>query len=316
MTSMIPLSSSKTLQGILCGAGAGALWGLVFLAPEVVQGFGPLPLTIGRYFFYGLISLLILAPRWRSIFSQLTPGQWKGLAALGLVGNVLYYVLLATAVQLGGIAMTSLVIGFLPVVVSFVGSRENGAVSLGRLAPSLLLCLAGTLCIGWQAVSTEGSDQASQPVLGFCLALGALISWTWFAISNRRWLERLEQVSEMDWNLLTGVSTGLWVLLLVPVAALLDSSSHAASDWARLLTVSIGVALLASIVGNALWNRMSRLLPLTMVGQMILFETLFALSYGFLWEQRLPTTWETASFALVSASVLTCFSAHRKGPSA
>lgn len=39
--------------GILCGMGAGALWGLVFLAPELVRAFGPLELTLGRYLSYG-----------------------------------------------------------------------------------------------------------------------------------------------------------------------------------------------------------------------------------------------------------------------
>ena len=36
---------------------------------------------------------------------------------MALTGNTLYYILLSTAVQTGGIAMTSLVIGFLPVAV-------------------------------------------------------------------------------------------------------------------------------------------------------------------------------------------------------
>lgn len=40
--------------------------------------------------------------------------------------------LLANAVQLGGIAMTSLVIGFLPVAVTIIGSRDPGAVPLRR----------------------------------------------------------------------------------------------------------------------------------------------------------------------------------------
>ena len=73
----------------------------------------------------------------------------------------------------------------------------------------------------------------------------------------------------------------------------------------------LGVAALASIFGNALWNRMTRLLPLTLVGQMILFETLFALIYGFLWEQRFPTLLEAAAFVLVVLSVTTCLAAHR-----
>ncbi len=57
---------------------------------------------------------------------------------------------------------------------------------------------------------------------------------------------------------------------------------------------------------------MSRLLPLTMVGQMILFETLFALLYGFLWERRLPMPLEVAAFVLVVASVLSCIAAHHR----
>jgi drug/metabolite transporter (DMT)-like permease len=80
------------------------------------------------------------------------------------------------------------------------------------------------------------------------------------------------------------------------------------------VAVVTGVALAASIVGNAFWNRMSRLLPLTMVGQMILFETLFALLYGFLWERRLPTAWEGAAMVLVVLSVLSCVRAHRATP--
>jgi hypothetical protein len=38
---------------------------------------------------------------------------------------------------------------------------------------------------------------------------------------------------------------------------------------------------------------MSRLPPLALVDQMILFETLSALVYGFLWERPGPTIWKT-----------------------
>jgi hypothetical protein len=47
---------------------------------------------------------------------------------------------------------------------------------------------------------------------------------------------------------------------------------------------------------------------------MILFETLFALIYGFMWEQRLPTLLELLAFILVVLSVLTCIAAHANGP--
>jgi drug/metabolite transporter (DMT)-like permease len=86
---------------------------------------------------------------------------------------------------------------------------------------------------------------------------------------------------------------------------------HSASAWTSFLAVCAGVGLLASVVGNAFWNRMSRLLPLTMVGQMILFETLFALLYGFLWEKRLPTSLEVCAVLFLIAGVLSCLTAHR-----
>jgi drug/metabolite transporter (DMT)-like permease len=57
---------------------------------------------------------------------------------------------------------------------------------------------------------------------------------------------------------------------------------------------------------------MSRMLPLTLVGQMILFETLFALLYGFLWEWRLPVVTEWIAMACVGLSVVTCLHAHRR----
>ncbi|HUD94308.1 EamA family transporter, partial [Sphingobium sp.] len=138
-------SNGATLAGVLFGAGAGALWGLVFLAPEVVRGFSPLEQAVGRYLAYGAMSALLIAPRWRALMALMTPRLLWALGWLALAGNLFYYVLLASAVQMGGIAMTSLVVGFLPVAVTIVGSRQAGAVPLRQLAPSLLLCMAGAL---------------------------------------------------------------------------------------------------------------------------------------------------------------------------
>ncbi|MFT3762814.1 MAG: DMT family transporter [Pseudoxanthomonas sp.] len=302
--------------GIACGVGAGALWGLVFLAPELVREFSPLLLSIGRYLCYGLIAAAMLAPRWRTLVAGLPRRRWLDLFWLSLCGNTLYYVLLSSAVQTGGIAMTSLVIGFLPVAVTIIGSRDHDAVPLAKLLPSLLACAAGAVCIGWQALAHPAAAGGSgQRLAGLACAVGALASWTAYAVGNARCLARLRQVSAHEWNLLTGLVTGAQNLALVPLALVLETSRHGDGGWARFGAVSVGVAVLASIGGNGLWNRMSRLLPLTLVGQMILFETLFALLYGWLWERRLPSLPETAALAFVATSVLTCLSAHRRHPS-
>lgn len=307
---------SATLAGVSYGVGAGALWGLVFLAPELTPGFGPLELTIGRYLCYGLIAAALIAPRWRAVSAQLTRRDWQTLVWLGLAGNTVYYILLAAAVQAGGIAMTSLVIGFLPVAVTIVGSRDRNAVPLSRLALSLALCIGGAVCIGWEAVAAPRAGAITQQLIGLACAIGALVSWTAYAVANQRALVRLHHVSSHDWNLMLGVVTGAQSLVLLPVAAMLGGQPHTAGQWGLLLVVSIGVAVLASILGNALWNRMSRLLPLTLVGQMILFETMFALVYGFMWEARLPTILEAMAFILVAGAVIACVAAHRARPPA
>ena len=303
-------TSSRTAAGIGYGMAAGAIWGLVFLAPALLHGFSPLELSAGRYTAYGALALALLAPRWRVATGALGRHEWLGLAGLGLVGNVVYFVLLSSAVQLGGIAITSLVVGFLPVTVTVIGSRDHGAVPLRRLLPSIALCIAGAICIGWQALLPSGYASGSRALLGLLCACGALAAWTWYAVSNSRWLARLHDVSAHDWSLLTGVVTGALALALVPFALLGDTAHHAPGDWLHFGAVSAALALLASITGNALWNRMSRLLPLTLVGQMILFETLFALIYGFIWEQRLPMPLESLAFVLLVAGVITCVLAH------
>ncbi|MCW2241996.1 drug/metabolite transporter (DMT)-like permease [Azospirillum canadense] len=301
----------KTGLGIACGIAAGALWGLIFLAPELAREFAPLQLAAGRYLAYGVFAAVLVIPRWRTLCARLGRAEWWALVWLSLLGNILYYALLATAVQLGGVAMTSLVIGFLPVAVTIIGSRDHGAIPLRKLLPSLVLGAIGIVCIGWQSLGdAETGVQAAQATGLFC-AVGALVAWTSYAVGNSRWLGRLDHVSAHDWSLLTGVVTGAQATLLAIPAFLVGHHDHAVGEWLRFVAVVTSVAILASIVGNAFWNRMSRLLPLTLVGQMILFETMFALLYGFLWEQRLPTTMELAAIACVIGSVLSCVAAHR-----
>lgn len=301
----------NTLLGVACGIAAGALWGLVFVAPAVAHAFGPMQLAAGRYLGYGVFAAALIAPSWRRLSSLLGRTEWLALVWLSFLGNTLYYVLLASAVQFGGVAMTSLVIGFLPVAVTIIGSRERDAVPLSKLAGSLLLSAAGIVCIGWESLVASSRESQPTQLVGLLCAVGALISWTSFAVGNSRCLTRLKGISSHDWSLLIGVITGLQALILIPPALMFESTSHGLNDWMLFGGLCAGLAMLSSIIGNGFWNQASRLLPLTMVGQMILFETLFALLYGFVWEGRLPTVVEGISIVLVVASVLSCLAAHR-----
>lgn len=311
----IAMSTKNIWLGIASSILAGAFWGLVFLTPALTRGFDPIQLSAGRYLAYGVIAAALLAPSMRRLARSLDRRDWLTLCWLSLAGNIFYYVCLANGVQSGGVAMTSIVIGLLPITVTLAGSRDRDAVPLRRLLPSLLLSAAGLGCISWQSLAAASGAAAPAgghgAAFGLLCAAGALGSWTLYAVGNRRALMRLQTVSAHEWSLLVGLVTGAQALVLALPAFVLAPGVHTAPAWLAFGGVMAAVALLCSVVGNALWNRASRLLPMALTGQMIVFETLFALLYGFLYERRWPTVLEALAMVLLVAGVLSCASAHR-----
>lgn len=64
------------------------------------------------------------------------------------------------------------------------------------------------------------------------------------------------------------------------------------------------LAVVSSWLGYLAWNLCSRRLPVSLTGQMVVFETLFALLYGFIYSQRIPDLQETAAILLLLGGVL------------
>lgn len=302
---------SNRWLGVGCGLGAGAMWGLVFLAPKFAPDASPMLMSGGRYLAYGVLAAALLAPRWKSVTAELDAKAWRGLAWLSLAGNIVYYLFLVVSVHFAGVAASALIVGMVPVVVAVWGLKDPDAPPLTKVGPPILLAAAAVGLIGWESMAREAlTRDVGQVLLGLGCGLAALVSWSAYAIGNSRWMARLPRVSANDWSLLTGVVTGGFALLLA-VPAAVDAMGQTGDQWARLAAASMGVAILASIVGNAFWNQASRLLPLSMLGQMIVFETLFAFAYGYLWEGRGPTVTEIVAMGMMISSVIWCVRAHR-----
>lgn len=298
--------------GIGNGVASGALWGLVFLAPAVLADFSPMQLAAARYLIYGLVAVILLVPRWPALRARIGKAEWTALTWLSLLGNLLYFVMLSICVQWSGGGAAALIVGMVPVLVAVVGAREPGAVPLSRLAPALALCVAGVALMGYEAiVSSHVQASTTQRLLGLLCGVGALLSWTAYSVGNTRWLAKVPDVSGHDWSLLTGVATGGLALLLAPVAFADGGVGHTGREWAGFWMMAAAVAVFASILGNACWNRASRALPLTLGGQMIVFETLFGLLYGFVWQQRWPVAIEVVAALCLIAGVAWSAAAHR-----
>jgi drug/metabolite transporter (DMT)-like permease len=280
--------------------------------PRMLPDFSPLLLSAGRYTMYGVVSLVAALPIARALAARLTREDLIALVKLALAGNLLYYILLANAVHLVGMAPTSLIVGVLPVTVTLLGRRDHGAVPLTRLVWPLAMVVAGIACINVD-VFTVASGAAGTPttllskLAGLGCAAGALVCWTWFAVENARYLQRQTHFSGNEWSVLWGVVTGALGVLLWLVIALLPAGSLqttlGSERWHTFWMLNLGVAIGASWLGNGLWNAASKRLPLTLSGQMIVFETLFALLYAFIYDHRLPRPLEMAAIALLVAGV-------------
>lgn len=295
--------------GVVCGLAAGAFWGTIFVMPRWLAAFSPMELALGRYLAYGLITLLLLAPRLNGLLKRLTRNDCKVLLRHALAGNIVYYLLLSTGVQLAGVAAASLIIGLLPLSVTLLGRRDHGALPLRQLAGPLALVVAGIVCINIDVfMHAQGRQQPWTVVaLGMLCAFGALLCWTWYAVDNARFLKGNPHFSGGEWAGLYGLSTGVVALLIGAVTLALGGVGGGAGaevrDWMHFWSVVTLVALGASVIGNQLWNLASRRVPVTLSGQLLLFETLFGLLYGYIYQRQIPRPLELMAIALLIAGV-------------
>ncbi len=299
--------------GVLYGLLAGAIWGMVFIVPELLSAFSPLELAVGRYVAYGAMALGLMLPRLSSLASRLGRADYTALVRHALAGNIVYYVLLSLGVKFAGVAPTSLIVGLLPLVVTLMGHKDQDAVPLRQLALPLAVVAAGIACINLDVFEHASASGASlwKTAAGVACAAGALLCWSWYALDNARYLKRNPHFTSGEWSALYGLSSGLISLVLGAVAfaiwhADVTGAAGAASgrDWGLYWTLNVLLALGASVIANQLWNAASRRVPVTLSGQLILFETLFALLYGFVYRAASPRPLEMAAIVLLVAGVV------------
>ena len=306
-------------HGVMCGLLAGAMWGMVFIVPELLTAFTPLEMACGRYIAYGLIAGALMARRLPALLRRLDRGDVIAMVKHALAGNIVYYMLLALGVKFAGVAATSLIIGVLPISVTLVGQKDHGSVPLKQLMLPLLLVAAGIACINIDVFTHDTGNGAplADKILGVLCAAGALLCWTWYSVDNARYLKRNPHFSSGEWSALYGLSSGV-IALAIALAGMalfhadVTGAGAVASgrDWSLFWIVNALLALGASVIGNHLWNIASRKVPLTLSGQLILFETLFALLYGFIYKQELPRMLEVAAIVLLASGVLWSVQVH------
>ena len=303
------VASAVLLIGVASALGAGLAWGLVFIAPLVLPEYPPALLACGRYIAFGLIALV---PAWfdRHRMRRLSRADWREATKLGLVGNLLYYTCLASAIQLAGAPLPTMIIGTLPLVIAVVANLGAERVAWRRLALPMGVLAAGLALVNHHEMSQfDAAVSLTRYGLGILAAIGAVACWTWYPLRNGAWLKAHPTLAPGSWATAQGLASLppalagylIWGLLASPASGF---------DWPLgprplvFVAVMLAIGLLASWLGTLMWNRASQLLPAALTGQLIVFETLAALGYAFVLRGALPDPATALGIALLCAGVL------------
>ncbi|WP_213786174.1 DMT family transporter [Citrobacter portucalensis] len=313
------------ISGVLYALLAGLMWGLIFVGPLIVPEYPAVLQSMGRYLALGLIALPI-AWLGRARLRQLVRKDWVTALTLTMMGNLIYYVCLASAIQRTGAPVSTMIIGTLPVVIpvfaNLLYSQRDGKLSWWRLSPALVLIGIGLLCVNISELNQGLPDFSGWRYgSGIALALVSVVCWAWYALRNARWLRENPDKHPMMWATAQALVT-LPVSLLGYIAACLWLNGQT-PDFALpfgprpgvFIGLMIAIAVLCSWVGALCWNVASQKLPTVILGPLIVFETLAGLLYTFILRQEFPPLLTVSGIALLMVGVVTAVRAKPQKPS-
>ncbi len=291
------------LLGILLMIATCAVWGLAFVAPIALPNASAIEVTLGRTIAYGLISLLLFDLR-RAI--RLPPGVLWRAFVYAMAGNVAYYFLLVIGMQWAGASMGVLIIGMAPVTVTVAGRLQQGIGALKPLAFPLALFCAGVVLANTAKTDFSGAPSELAP-LGMAAIFLALVMWTWYAVVNARFLQETHLVTPQEWSSVVGLVSLAAALVALPIAWGTGLARMPTEiDGGELAMLALWSVLLgggSTWLGTVLFNMASKVLDLTILGQMIIFEAVFGMIYVFVAVGEVPTAQEFAGISVALVAV-------------
>ncbi|MRS16815.1 EamA family transporter [Enterobacteriaceae bacterium RIT691] len=312
------------MSGVLYALLAGLMWGLIFVGPLLVPEYPAVLQSMGRYLALGLIALP-LAWLGRVRLKQLGRRDWLTALALTMMGNLVYYVCLASAIQRAGAPVSTMIIGTLPVVIpvlaNWLYSHRDGKLSWRRMLPALVFIATGLICVN-VAELRHGLPgfRWERYGSGIALAFISVACWAWYALRNARWLRENPDKHPMMWATAQALVTLPVSLLGYVLACLWLHGAESAFPLpfgprpAVFITLMIAIAVFCSWVGALCWNIASQRLPTVIVGPLIVFETLAGLLYTFMLRQSFPPLLTLAGIALLVVGVVIAVRAKPEKP--
>ena len=262
-----------------------------------------LEIAMGRFIVYGLISVGAFG---LARFVALPKPLVRRALAYALTGNVVYYVLLVAGIQLGDATMAVLIIGMLPVTVAFAGRFGSARGSLRSAAWPLFIFLVGIAL--FNAAKTDFfRDLGVLSLPAIICVTASLAMWTWYAVSNARFLQSTDEISGQDWSSIVGIASLGVALVSLPMGWVLGFVRNPASiDPGELGAIALWSLILgggSTWLGTVLFNLASKQLNTSILGQLIVFEAAFGILYVFIFSGVAPSGWGLAGISIALVGV-------------
>jgi drug/metabolite transporter (DMT)-like permease len=307
------------IVGILFVLSACFVWGLIFVIPQLLIEFSPFEVALGRYLCFGLISLLFMlihgVQKWRLFSTQI----WINATFYALVVNILYYSALVVGLRYSSASVIALILGISPITISFYGNWQQKECRFRDLILPSCLILIGLILVNIPAFNSDSTISIREYLFGLLCGCFSLLAWSWYVVSNAKFLKKNPQLLSSDWATLIGVGTLFWVMILGGLFLFVETKIYSLQKYftwnEEIKNFLIGILILGLIcswLGSYLWNKAAKSLPVSLAGQLTIFETIFGLIFVYLVERRFPLWIELAGMMMILISVALSMNIFRK----
>lgn len=187
-----------------------------------------------------------------------------------------------------------MIMGMSPITVSLYSNWKERKSSFA--ACFLIFC--GLLTINTPKILASATPGTW--LFGIGSTLFALCTWSWYSVTNSRFLKQNPHINSSHWATLHGVATLLWTTLFVLFCDF-EIKNYFSSSF---LIGTAVMGILCSWVAFYFWYQATQRLPVVLVGQLSVFIVIFGLTLIYCTEQRLPSPLEALGIVLFLAAVV------------
>ena len=274
-----------------------ALWGVTYVLPALLPNYDVLHTGLVRCIIVGSCAILMIFPV-RQQLRVLKTKDWITVLELGIVGSFINFLAQLFCSAWSGPSVSGMTTGAIPVLVAIISNerdRHKGKpfLPLQKLMfPLCLLCVGFVLCNFSEFQSLSAQNGEMKFILGVILGITHTLLWTWYPIVNADWLQEHPDFSSSTWATLQCAAllpVGLISFAVFKTWFMPQGTALLGETPFRFIIVLLLNGFFCSIIAMSLWNVASKYVPTSLVGQMMVFETIFAVLFGHAMARKWPT---------------------------